>query len=123
MGYDVHITRADRWTHAESSPITLDEWLAYVRSDPEMRLDGYADAPLSDGSVLRAESPGLSVWTEYSGDGHDSNHAWFDWEKGRVVVKNPDEEILRKMHVIAVHFGARVQGDEGETYDETGCPE
>src|SRR5262249_20268559 len=87
MGYDVHITRADDWTEAESTPITLDEWLTYVHSDSEMRLDGYAEAPLPDGRAFRVESPGLSVWTGYSQDGQNSNHAWFHWTGGLVVVK------------------------------------
>jgi hypothetical protein len=38
-------------------------------------------------------------------------------------VKNPDLEILRKMHSIARHLSAKVQGDEGETYDHDGKSE
>ena len=41
MGYDVHITRAEHWTESDSTPIGLDEWLSYVGSDPEMRLDNF----------------------------------------------------------------------------------
>lgn len=120
MGYDVHITRAEEWTESASNTITLDEWIAYVRSDSTMRLDGFAEAPLPDGGVLRVESAGLAVWTKYSRDGVDSNHAWFDWRDGQVVVKNPDEEILRKMHSIAQQLRAHVLGDEGESYDARG---
>lgn len=52
MGYDLHVTRADDWTESESSPITLNEWLAYVQEDPEMRLDNVAVARLDDEEIL-----------------------------------------------------------------------
>jgi hypothetical protein len=121
LGYDVHITRADSWLDAEQRPITLDDWLDYVRTDPEMRVDGRAEAHTDDG-MLAYENAGLTVWTAYSGDGVDGNHAWFDLQAGCLVVKNPDVEILRKMFHVAAHFGARVQGDDGEDYGPDGEP-
>lgn len=114
MGYDVHITRKqDRF---EDEPqITAAEWVAYLRSDASMRLDGYAEATTTDGETLRIEREGLAVWIGYS-----SYTAWFDFRNGDVVVKNPDNEILRKMWQIAQALDAKVQGDEGEIYDEHG---
>jgi hypothetical protein len=41
-----------------------------------------------------------------------------DWEEGQIVVKNPDEILLKKMREIARVLGARVQGDDCEYYDE-----
>jgi hypothetical protein len=114
VGYDVHITRAGEWHESEATPIGLDEWLAYVASDPEMRLDGFAEARNpTTGEAIRIESPGLSVWTTWS-----EGTAWMDHHGGRIVVKNPDTAILRKMCAIAERLGARVQGDEGEMYPE-----
>jgi hypothetical protein len=115
MGYDVHITRAEHWTESKNEPFSLEEWLAYIRHDPEMRLDGYAEAEVR-GGVLGIESDGLAVWTAYSGNGIGGNMAWFDHRSGRIVVKNSDEEILAKMRQIARHFNAHVIGDEGEFY-------
>jgi hypothetical protein len=115
MGYDLHVTRADPWYDAETNPITLVEWAAYVAADPEMRMDGFAEATVQ-GSVLRVESEGLAVWTAYSGHGRDGNMAWFDYRDGRIVVKNPDAEIISKMKKIAAYFQAKVLGDEGESY-------
>lgn len=112
MGYDVHITRASAWSESELDPITLGEWLVYVKSDSEMRLDGFAEARTPADEVLRYENPGLAVWTGWSRSGQ----AWFDHRNGRIVVKNPDDEILAKMCSIAREIGARVQGDEGEYY-------
>jgi len=39
MGADFHITRADQWYFSEESPITAEEWLAYVDQDSELTLD------------------------------------------------------------------------------------
>ena len=115
MGYDVHITRADDWTESQTRPIALDEWTGYITSDPEMRLDNSAEADV-EGNVISYENEGLAVWTEYSGHGVNGNMAWFDYREGRIVVKNPDEEILGKMKQIAEELKGRVIGDEGERY-------
>jgi len=122
MGYDVHITRAEDWTKSEANPITLDEWLACIASDPEIRLDAVAEARTPRGDVLRTESKGLAVWTAWSNDGEDDNHAWMAHRRGRIVVKNPDSAILMKMCEIAQRLGARVQGDEGEFYPNDDHP-
>ncbi len=122
MGYDIHITRAKSWLDASTQPILLEEWLEYLRSDPEMRLDGRAEARTSEGETVGYENAGLAVWVAYSQDGKDGNHAWFDFRDGRVVVKNPDSEIRRKMSRIAAHFSARVEGDDGEEYGPDGAP-
>lgn len=118
MGYDLHITRAEEWYESETNPISLEEWIAYVRSDPEMRLDGYAEAKVPDQGALRYENEGLAVWTSYSGNAKKGNFAWFDFRQGNVVVKDPDDEIIAKMSRIAKVLNARVQGDEGEFYGE-----
>jgi hypothetical protein len=118
MGYDVHIIRAAEWSESEATPITLEEWLAYVAPDPEMRLDGFAEARTPDGRVIRVEGAGLSVWTAWPGEGEGDNHAWMDYRRGRIVVKNPDPAILTKMCAIAERLTAKVQGDDGESYPE-----
>jgi hypothetical protein len=116
MGYDVHITRADHWTESGSAPIFLEEWLSYVAADAEMRLDNFPEAEAGTGKVLHYENDGLAVWTAYSGHGVGGNMAWFDYREGKVVVKNPDEEILGKMRLVASALGAKVMGDDGELY-------
>jgi hypothetical protein len=40
--------------------------------------------------------------------------------KNGVDVNNPNQEIIGKMHQIAVSLGAWLQGDEGEFYDKFG---
>jgi hypothetical protein len=121
MGYDVHITRKQHWWDEEGPDISLAEWLAVVEADRDMRFDGHAETQLGDGSILRFRNEGLSVWTAYSR--HCQNWmAWFSFHRGNVVVKNPDPEILQKMWSLAQTLSAKVQGDDDEFYDASGCP-
>src|SRR4051794_18314618 len=108
MGYDLHITRASHWTESESTPITLKEWMEYVGSDPEMRLEEVALGRIKGKPVIAYQNKGLAVWAAYSGHEPEGNMAWFDYWKGSIVVKNPDKEIIAKMKKIAAAFGANV---------------
>jgi len=121
MGYEVHIARNDEWWDEDvGGGISLDEWSGYVAADETMRLDNVADANTPDGQVIRYENEGLAVWTDYSSHDESGNKAWFDFREGCISVKNPDEEILRKMHQIASRLDAKVLGDEGEEYGPDG---
>jgi hypothetical protein len=118
MGYDIHITRQENWYDEDvSKQILFTEWEEYLENDSEMRLDNFAEATLQSGDKIRLENQGLAVWTKYSGDNIDSNHAWFDFRNGNITVKNPDGEIMKKMLSIAEKLEAKMQGDEGEIYD------
>lgn len=118
MGYDLTITRCDPEDDQCSANIGLEEWLEYVRSDREFRLDGFAEAKLSGKEVLRMEAEGLAVWIKYSGHDEEGNKAWFHYFDGEISVKNPDEEIIQKMCSIAEALQANVYGDDGESYPE-----
>ena len=122
MSYKVHITRKSNWFADDGLCISCDKWLQYVLNDPEMRADGYAKVLLPDNSTLRIDHPGIAVWTTYSGHRDGGNMAWFTHFEDRVTVKNPEEEILAKMHQIASALSAKVQGDDGEEYGANGKP-
>jgi hypothetical protein len=121
-GYDLHITRKENWF--DPSPgFSLEDWLAYVEGDPELRHDGFAEAALNGGKVLRVEQKGLCVWTAYSGGERGNDLCWLAWSgSDNIDAKNTDPEIRRKMWSIAEHLGARVQGDDGEFYGPEGEP-
>jgi hypothetical protein len=119
MGYDLYITRRVNWFD-EGDDIPISEWIAMVKSDPEMRLDGFAEAPTTEGETIRLEAEGLAVWKAYSGHQEDGNKAWFYYDRGLVSVKNPDVEIRKKMYAVAQALKARLQGDEGEFYGPDG---
>ncbi|NZD60730.1 hypothetical protein HX900_06320 [Rhizobium sp. WYCCWR 11290] len=119
MGYDLYITRKTNWFDAPPS-IALDDWLEYVANDSEIQHDGFAETPTVDGGVLRVEQAGICVWTGYSRGENRENAAWLWWSGGNIVVKNPDQEICRKMWLIAQSLDAKVQGEEGEYYGRDG---
>jgi hypothetical protein len=114
MGYDVRITRKTDSSDKEGEEISLQEWLDVVEADKEFRREGFAETPTPGGSV-RIQGDGLAVWTARSG----KHQVWFDYWRGRVVVKNPDEETIGKMCRVAEALGAYVQGEEGELYNVT----
>ena len=117
MGYNVYITRQKHWADSEASNfITLEEWTSVVNSDPEMRLDNYAETVSNNGETIRIEREGLTVWTGFPDDGIDGNHAWFDFFNGNIVVKNPTDEIIEKMISLASLLKAEVVGDDGGYY-------
>jgi hypothetical protein len=115
MGYEVHITRKENWFD-EGPEISLIEWLDVVNADSEMRNDGFAETTVGDGSVLRIDDPSMSVWLMDPQDQLNGNMAWMWLNDGNVVTKNPDEEMIGKMALIAQKLSAKVQGDEGEVY-------
>jgi hypothetical protein len=114
MGYDVHIRRTTGSADGSGPKITLDEWQRLVNEDLDMQLEGFAQSNSPTGDAIRYENKGLAMWNTHSGN----RKVWFDYRNGRIVVKNPDDEIIAKMRAVAVKLGARVQGDEGEFYDD-----
>jgi hypothetical protein len=102
MGYDLHITRRKHWSD-DGCDITAREWLDYVAGDAELKL---------------SPADGL-YWTVWSGPS-ELPQPWLDWDAGQIFTKNPDEPLIRKMFAVADALQARVQGDDGEFYDQNG---
>jgi hypothetical protein len=99
MNCEIHITRRKFWAD-KGDGITVEEWLAYIQHDPELR--------------LRPENGECFVeW---------SNGSWLDWSDGVIYTKNPDDALISKMVTIARQFNATVQGDDGEIYDGSKSP-
>ena len=121
MGYDIHITRKENWFDEDGLEISLPEWLAYVSSDSEIRLDGYAEATTGGGAVVRVTDPSMAVWVAHPDHGERNGMAWLWLSGGNIVAKNPNKEILSKMYHISQIFGGKVQGDDGELYDCNGA--
>jgi DNA-directed RNA polymerase len=103
MGYDLHITRAaEDWGSNDGVEISAEDWLRYIRSDPELTLEP-------------ENGPYFVRWLG------KSNHPepWLNWRRGNLYSTHPDKALLEKMLAIARYFGARVQGDDGEIYHTT----
>lgn len=102
MGYDLHITRREFHADPDGPEIPLDEWLACIASDPELR-----PAPgFGNHAAL------MTVASKYP-------DPWLDWFEGCIYTKKPDKPIVAKMLQIAERLGAHVQGDDGELYEDT----
>jgi hypothetical protein len=102
VGYDIHITKAREWTESEKNPVPIEKWLAMVRSSGDLE--------------LREDRHG--AWT-----GHPEQHdVWFLFDRGEITAKNPDEPTLARAIALAAALDARVVGDDGEVYEETGAP-
>jgi hypothetical protein len=101
MGYDLHITRKEDWSDEQGPAIGAVEWLRIVEQDPELHLE-------------TINGPYFAIWSGPS----KYPDPWLDWSDGNVYTKNPDQPLIRKMLQIAARLGAKVQGDDGEVYDE-----
>ena len=118
MAYEVHITRRQNWFDKNGPAITLEEWRRYAASDPELRLDAVPVPVTPQGTVLM-ESPGSAMWTAYSQKG-PRDAVWLRHFCDHVTARNPDAEVIGKMHRIAAALGGKVQGNEGEIYGPDG---
>lgn len=118
MGYELHIVRKHDWDNSEEeSNITLAEWLDYVQTDGELEpADGYwVKVP---GENTTQPKPGFMEWNAHSEEQRPGYRPWFDYGDGSISTKYPDAETIRKMIAMAEALNARVQGDDGEFYDE-----
>jgi len=110
MGYNLHITR--RHIHEDEdhvSPISLDEWLAYVKDDPNIEIDpnNLTDPP--ENFIINSHPKQWPLW-------YCNNFK-------HIYTKNPDNQTIGVMVKIAVILRAKVQGDDGEYYeDDSGYP-
>ena len=117
MGYDLHITRREHWSDTETSDISFKEWLTYVNGDEELDLtDGYE---IKLGTETQFQNrPGFCEWNAHPTEREPNARPWFAYWKGSIDTKNPDIDTIRKMIQIASALNAKVQGDDGEIYDE-----
>ncbi|MBU8914987.1 hypothetical protein BGM25_02880 [Bacillus sp. FJAT-29953] len=107
MSYDAHITRAEDWPESEEYPITLDELKEYFQTKKDFH---YSTSFSSTGPVSLTIAGEFFIWNY--GDTPVPSHFW----NGRLIVANPDNEILAKMKEIALDLNANLLGDEGESY-------
>lgn len=110
MGYDVHITRAIKWYESKETPISLQEWKEYIENDPEFDILEEAAISLPNGSIMSYANEGMAMWIG------GEEEVLFDYHEGQIVVKGPDDDVIKKMKEIASRLQAKVQGDENEEY-------
>jgi len=106
MGYDLSIIR---YKGEEPVEIAFKEWEDYAAGDEELEQSNITD----DGMYWE--------WNAHSEHNYPSaGRPWLNYSNGRIYSKNPDSEMVVKMVQIAEVLGAKVQGQDGEFYDEYG---
>ena len=104
MGYDLHLTRAMEWTESSADPVSVEEWVATARASSMLTETTEVD----DGSGNPAFLLG--------GDAMSSPALY--WTGGRVVIRGADESHTAALATIGTALGARLVGDDGETYPD-----
>lgn len=116
MGYDLHITRKEDWSDEEGGlGISLEEWLRYIHSDPDLELSDAYRIKVPGSKTESQVAPGFCEWTAHV----ENSRPFFDYSNGNISTKNPDDDTIRKMISISNILNAKVQGDDGELYDES----
>lgn len=120
MAYEVYITKKENWFDSDASmSISIEEWSSFVKNDPEMRLDNFSEVGLESGEIFRYDNPGAAVWINPRTKEGEDKVIHFDFLSGNISVSSPSEAVIEKMRHIAFKLGAKVQGEEGELYENT----
>jgi len=109
MGYELNISR-----EGETNPITKEEWVDYIKSDPEFEPIEEFSGQIPEGEILTVPTPNAGLWKSSKGEVPFT----FSEKYGEIAVKNPERWIIEKMIAIALQLNAVVSGEEGEIYDE-----
>lgn len=115
MSYSIHITRAQYTWESEDNPITLEEWVTLVNSDPEMKIINELEGinPLNQEKiVIKLENSAVWIY-EYDGQVCEIP---FVYHSGRISVSAGHDKVIEKMKELAGKISCRVVGDEGEEY-------
>lgn len=109
MGYDIHITRREDWWDEDGPEIATHEWEALVESDTELSM-------LPPPPGWSGPSQWTAVMTTHPRE--EQLGTALHWEAGEISAKNPSDTLIAKLRQLARALNARVQGDDGEYYDE-----
>lgn len=99
MGYSLYVTRRRSWHDPSGPQIHSDEWRRLVEHDPEL-------------TPCPELGEHFAVWSGAS----RLDMPWIAWTDGNLESKNPDEALIGKLVDVAGALGARLVGEEGETY-------
>ena len=101
-GYDLHITKKDFWADENGPCISREEWNNYVKTDSQIQRD---DKNSTDDFLVSLELEQFPIW--------------YNPDLCEIYTKNPSENAINKLIKISEVLGARVQGDDSESYPLT----
>jgi hypothetical protein len=107
MSCSVHIIR--QLAGGGQTPITLEEWNAFVEADPDLKRP-------EPGHLNYSETLALLPSASYLPD----DWQWLLWDSGSISSDYPQQPMLKKIGQIARHFDAVVMNDEGEVWSIDG---
>jgi len=113
MSYELFITKADYSWEIEDSPIQEAEWLEVANKCAELKIsmnDCYSRK--GDDGQIENYHPWLITSLP------DNPPLWFI--DGAINTTNPDIKTIKFMVNLAKRLDAKVIGEDGETYDESG---
>jgi hypothetical protein len=103
VSYDIHITRKKYWSDSEGPIISLDEWVSYVATDPEIVHDD--DNESEDFLYISHPDGPWALW----------------WNpRGEIMTSSVDDATMAKLIAIALALEAWVLGDDDEQYIRVG---
>jgi hypothetical protein len=105
------IRQNDYNDESEHSDISLQDWLIYVNSDRELKLDYAFQARTIDSETTMEHVTGFCNWTSHP-DYVKGTHPHFICEHGCITSKNPDDYTIIKMIEIADILNGRVINNE-----------
>lgn len=115
MSYDIHITRGDDWFE-EENPVTLEE----VRSIMHVLPECFRIEETGTISIVNPSGQNLTMkvgpYLEYTGEDGGKTCVVFGENGGPSFRYQSDKQMLA-MFSVAEAVGAKLMGDEGETYD------
>ncbi|WP_172194243.1 hypothetical protein [Saccharibacillus qingshengii] len=109
MAYNLHIQRKD-----EDHPITLEEWMNYIKQDNELEPTDHIEITLPNGMTMGISGEGMAVWKTTVED--EEMQVTFTFMEGEISAGHSNEDQIEKMKKIASKLKAIVVGDEGEEY-------
>lgn len=109
MSYSIHIAR--QTAEGQNTPISLDEWNAFIEADPDLQRPEPGHPNYSDTLALLP-----------SNEAPPEDWPWLAWSSGSISSDYPQPPMLKKIGQAARHFGAIVLSDDGDvwTIDENG---
>ncbi len=108
MTTEVRIAREKTELPGGSQPLTEVEWRRVIDEHAEFVSIEEAARTHSDGSTFADANPLFACWT-----GHSSgDRYWLLLKDGEVILKNPDDAVLRMATSLASTLGAEVKAGE-----------
>jgi hypothetical protein len=117
MGREVYITRKKEWFESGTEKnIPLDDWMSFVKNDPDMRLDNFTMVKLENGEMFKYDNPGTAAFLHRKCGEMEVCEIIFEYISGNIRVNDPDTETMEKIKHIAFKLNAHVQAEsEAET--------